>query len=62
MRISGETDISKIRLKLTKEFSTFFKEVYTDFVKAYLDSKKKDFVIEVDPSKEKSEYEIILEV
>jgi len=61
-KVSEDRDVSKVKLKLTKEFSSFFKEIYNEFVVVYLKSKRKQFVIEADSTKEKHEYEIILEV
>ncbi len=60
--VATDRDISKVKLKLAKELSTFFKEVYREFMEVYLTSKRKKLIIEVDSSKEKNEYEIILEV
>ncbi len=57
-----DEDVSTIKLKLTKEFNKFFKEGYSEFIEVYLKSKGRDFYIEVDPTLEKRQYEIILEV
>lgn len=61
-KVSGDRDVSTIRLKLTKEFSSFFKEIYKEFVEAYLNTKRKKFIIDVDTTLEKRQYEILLEV
>lgn len=60
--LAADRDISVIKVKLTKELSTFFKEIYREFVEVYLKTKGKKLKLEVDSTKEKNDYEITLEV
>lgn len=60
--VANDRDISLIKLRLSKEMSTFFKEVYAEFVEAFLREKKKNFMVVSESGRESADFEISLEV
>lgn len=57
--VAQEKDIETIKISISRKLYSTFKELYFDFIKVYLNNKKKKLEIEIN-SQENYEYDIIL--